>query len=45
MSSFQDLGVFCHNNHAAEAQRSCAHAALNFKTEKENGSNFFGLLY
>ena len=26
MSSFQDLGVFVHNNPEAEAQRSYAHA-------------------
>ena len=27
MSSFQDLGVFVHNNHEAEAQKSSAQAA------------------
>ena len=40
MSSFQDLGVFVQNNPEAEAQRSYAHDALNYKTterEREPG--------
>ena len=28
----------------AEAQRSCAHAALNDKTEREHARNYFGFL-
>ena len=45
MSSFQDLGVFRPlDNPKAEAQRIYAHAALNYKTEREHARNFFGLL-
>jgi len=37
MSSFQDLGFFVCNNPEAEAQRSSAQAALNYKTtEREH---------
>ena len=35
MLSFQGLGCFVHNNPVAEAQWSYAHAALNYKTERE----------
>ena len=35
MSSFQDYGVCVHNNPEAEAKNSYAHAALNYKTERE----------
>ena len=35
MSSFQDLGAFVHNNPEAKAKRSYAHAALNYKTNRE----------
>ena len=34
MSSFQDLGVFIHNNPETEAQMSSAQAALNYKTDR-----------
>ena len=33
---FQIQGVFVHNNPETEAQRSCAFAALNYKTEREH---------
>ena len=36
MSSFQDLGVFVHNNPQAEVQRRYAHAGLNDKPERES---------
>ena len=38
MSSFQDFGGggFVHNNPDAKAKRNYAHAALNYKTEKDN---------
>ena len=42
MSSFQ--GFFVHNNPEAEAERSSAQAALNYKTERENVRNSFGPL-
>ena len=35
MSSFQDSGFFVHNNLEAEVKWSYAHAALNYKTERE----------
>ena len=35
-SSFQDLGVFVHKNLETEVQRRYAHAALNYKTERES---------
>ena len=41
MSSFQDLGVFVHNNSETEAQMRFA--ALNDKTERELTRNTFGL--
>ena len=44
MSSFQDFGVFIHNNHEAEAQRSYVHVALNYNIESENARNSFELL-
>ena len=31
------LGFFVHNNPEAETQRSYAHVASNYKTERENG--------
>ena len=34
MSSFQDLGVFVHNNPETETQRSSAQAALNYNTDR-----------
>ena len=37
MSSFQDLDVFfVYNNPETEAQKSYAHAALNYKTDRES---------
>ena len=44
MSSFQDLGVFVHNNPGSEAQRSYAHSALNQKTEKDHARNSSGFM-
>ena len=44
MASFQDLGVFVHHNPEAEAQRSIAQAALNYKTKRGHARNSFGPL-
>lgn len=43
MSTFQDLGFFLYNNPEAEAQRSYAYAALNYKTERVYARNSFCL--
>ena len=43
MSSLHDLSFFVHNNPESKAQRSYAHAALNYR-QRESVSNSFGLL-
>ena len=44
MSSFKIQEFYVHNNPEAEAQRSYAHAALNYKTKSEHARNSFRLL-
>ncbi len=44
MSSFQDLGVVPSQSWLGHPKGLCAQAALNYKTETEHPSNFFGLL-
>ena len=45
MSSFQDLGIFVHNNPERKASRCYAHAAFGWQDkERENVRISFGLL-